>query len=259
MERKRAAPSGFLGSLSFLVLLLVPATWRALERRGERPDARRSLDAASAAVERDHLLESNRRLQRELRALSGIEFDLRSLESVRSRYRAFAVDVLSFVDPSPGRRALFVLLDPEYRVPSDCATTYEGALVGRLERLPWTASVARVQSVLDPGLRVKFRSGESRGVLHGTGRRERGGGRRPLLEVRHLVPITDLPADAPVFTAGGDGIYPPGILIGWVGEAESGAYPLVRAAVSPEEMEVVAVLVDMARAEWERVLEAGAR
>jgi cell shape-determining protein MreC len=91
-------------------------------------------------------------------------------------------------------------------------------------------------------------------MLWGTGRREREGSFLPFLEVRHLSPLGQLEPETAVFTAGGDGVYPPGFLIGHVLAEESeipGAYQLVKAAVRPDELREAVVIVDRARRAWQ--------
>ena len=257
MKRNHAGGFGFLGQLVFLLLVLCPALWRAVETNRTPLGGEQSLEAARMALEVAHLRESNRRLQEELRVMSSIEHDSRSAEKTAGRYRAFSLDLLSFGDPDPGRRALWVRMDPDYGVHDDATVMYQGTLVGRLVKLPWIERVARVQTLADPGFRVKFLCEGTRGILYGTGRREEDGERRPVLEARHLLPLGPLPAGAPVVTAGGDGIYPPGILIGQVLDAEehSAAHPEVRAALSPEDASEVIALVDLARADWAQAME----
>ena len=116
-------------------------------------------------------------------------------------------------------------------------------------KIPAPLKLARVQTLLDPFFRVRFRSAEGEGILWGTERTDAEG--RPLLEVHHLTPAGTLPGGARVHTSGEDGIYPPGVLIGEViGEVvgdSSRSSNLVRGAIDARSSLRVLVVRDLAR------------
>ena len=111
----------------------------------------------------------------------------------------------------------------------------------------------------DPGFRVKFRCGNQLGILYGGFEQtvpapgsvesgtdgaavERSGRSSIALEARHIVPLGGLPPGAAVHTAGGDGVFPPGLLIGHVAEGSAGEVPRVVAAIDPRDVRDVVVL-----------------
>ncbi len=184
---------------------------------------------------------------------------------------ARVVRVLPISDPSPQRHALWVACRANRRLPADAVLVSERALVGCVARgpagggrpTPVTAqpgpdeafalggvSLARVQTVLDSEFRIRARTGSVAGFVKGTGDADASG--RPFL-------IFDLlDSDAPIkrgdriYTDGGDGSYPSGLLIGEIAEqlrhGDDPAY-LVLAAVAPEGLREGVLLSD-------RVLEA---
>jgi hypothetical protein len=250
LKRERPGHFGFAHGILVLVFLAPPALRLLLEE--EREDARQAaaeLDAEVASLR--HGLE---RAREEIELLTGAPYAHGGAAGLPGRYQAVWADVLPLGDPSPARRALWIpaggggeLPAPRFR--TDCAVVHGKALVGRLVELPLGLGLARVQTLLDPLFRVRFRAGEVSGLLWGSG--ECDGDGWPLLEVRHLTAPEDLEPGARLFTSGGDGIYPAGLYLGEV--LEEGAAgsrrvgPLVRAAVRPQSLQRVLVLIDPRR------------
>lgn len=232
------------------------------------------------------------------------------------RFRLFNADVVSFSDPSPERHVLWVSMPgfeaglrdleeesrglsaglrrpgaaedrravepPDRYSPDSHAGVVSGKrLVGRLVPSPFGFSIARVQLLLDPLFRVRFRAGNSTGMLWGTGLRDEDG--QALLEVHHVIHTREIPrpqgdagpseegdagpseegdagpelalaAGVEVVTAGNDGVFPPGILIGAMvgGEdaARVGGKAYVRSALDPASLEHVVVVIDRARVQY---------
>ncbi|HVR74238.1 MAG TPA: rod shape-determining protein MreC, partial [Planctomycetota bacterium] len=90
-------------------------------------------------------------------------------------------------------------------------------LVGRVARVHAGSSLVRVETLLDPAFRVRFQTRGASGILWGTGKRKDG---KVVLDVHHLSELVDVEEGEPVFTHGGDGRFPPGILIGWTARKE---------------------------------------
>jgi hypothetical protein len=193
----------------------------------------------------------------QFRETTGFALEAQSLEE-RGRFRAFLCDVLPLDDPQPGRRALWITspllrslaavqdVAAQDEVQVSGAVAWGQQLIGRLDLLVPGAPVARVMTPLDPAFRVRFRCGAVQGILHGGGR-EREGTRRPLLEAHHLIPLGDLPEDELVYTAGGDNVFPPGLLIGRVVRREdqtTGALPVVRVDADIGALLAVVVIAD---------------
>jgi hypothetical protein len=232
-----------------LVALLAPPLVHLLERGRARraSESAGSPGAARLANEVANLRQALERARRELQEISGAPFLEDSGDWLSRRYRVTWVDVLPFADPSPLRDALWVSLRRDGGPGEDCAVLFAQALAGRLVELPASLPLARVQTLRDPLFRVRCRCGQSEGILWGTDRADSRG--RALLEVHHLSPADPLPPGARVFTRGGDGIYPPGVLIGEVVAPEEGPspHPMVRAAVDPRPALRLMLVRDLAR------------
>jgi cell shape-determining protein MreC len=130
------------------------------------------------------------------------------------------------------------------------AVVADGRLLGRVVDAPGVVRVAQVETVADPLFRVRFRSATTQGIAAGSGQKDAEG--QALLEVEHLETSEELPLGAALFTAGGDGIYPPGVLVGEVCAAASeaaGGRTLVRAAADAEPPMRLFVVCDLARRE----------
>ncbi len=174
-----------------------------------------------------------------------VDLDVRGLalaEPLRSRYAAVLGDILPVNDPAWSRSALWVLTRGPRRVPRDSAALWEAppgdaegspgqALVGRVARVFPLERLVTVQTILDPGLRVRFRLKGASGILWGTGKLLQD---RPVLEIRHLSGAVELSAGDAVFTAGEDGVYPPGVLIGFLDHDRRAGAPPGAAADPPQ-------------------------
>ena len=273
LKRTRPQNGSFAGNVCFLVLLLALPTWRIAEYyrlawSGDVPlEAQKFLAETKMTVEVGRLESSLRELRAELNSATRFDYQTGSAEwtgsggsrdfrrDSRTNFRAFLTEVLPFDNPSSDRGALW-LVAPAQGLTRDACVAFRSSLVGRLKQWPGAemiTTVRRVQTISDPGFRVRFHSGETRGILYGTGRRETAGEGRPLLEARHLTHPDSLVPGSPVVTAGDDGIYPPGVLIGWVVDETSddvGKHFLVQAALSPEDVSQAVVLVNQLRYDW---------
>jgi len=139
----------------------------------------------------------------------------KALEPADGRYRLVPGSVLPFNDPSGGRSALWMSLREKATIPVDTAAVFEKSLVGRVTGTDKLFPITRVQSLLDPAFRIRFRQPEreAEGMLWGTGKSFRG---LPILEIRHLSQTTEFEGGEAIFTDGKDGLYPPDLLIGYV-------------------------------------------
>ncbi len=264
--------------LACVVLLVIPPAYRIARHAGhlgfleaevtpdEAAEALREARLTQQAAQEDLL----RRTEAELATLERIARRMdRAVGTVTragpaarlaARYRVSTVDVVPFCDPSPTRQTLWVALGEggSGALSSDAAVIStdalaSDALVGRLVESPAILPLGRVQTLLDPHFRVRFSAvdsgeeGEVTGLLRGTERRVDG---RPLLEAFHLTSSRDLAPGTAIVTAGGDGIFPPGLVIGEVIDApgsSDGGGVTVRAAASPDDLEQVVVLTDVVR------------
>ena len=238
-----------------LLLLTPPLLHWTTARFQSRSDAP-SADGEGETVEERGWRHRAEGLEEQLRRAHDELAVLRSAPS-GERYSTVLADPLRLADPSPGRSALWVV--PRQPIESGyggCAHA-NGQLMGRLRPqsvIDASAGTVQIQTVLDVGFRVRFRcatdDGAIHGMLSGTGRRDAQG--RPLLRVEHLSLVGDLPSNRWLMTAGGDGVYPPGLRIGKVsssaafGETSSGLRKLARPSESDGEHhpQRVAVPVD---------------
>lgn len=185
---------------------------------------------------------------------------------LEDRYHHVPVEILPLGDPSPSRSVLWGLERGNAAIPPDSACVYPvwsagrveaQALVGRVIRTHPSLGLVGVQTLLDPGFRVKFRYRDSSGMLCGTGRHS---GARPILEIRHLAETSTLEVGEPVFTEGNDGVYPAGALIGYLERREpvdfaaqepkrstvgSRRHFVVRAALSARNLKALGCVVDL--------------
>jgi len=203
---------------------------------------------------------------------AGTDLALCRMAPLEDRYRNIPVEILPLGDPAPSRSVLWGRERGDEAVPPDSACVYplwkDGrveaqALVGRVVRTYPRMSLVTVQTLLDPGFRVRFRHQGASGMLCGTGRSSSA---RPILEIRHLREANALEAGDAVFTEGNDGVYPSGALIGYLERREHGDYSeqgaygekggaaastggsrhfVVRAALSARELRTLACVVDL--------------
>jgi len=260
MRREHSRRFGFAGAI-FVLLILVPPALRLAERRGAF-DSWTSDDRETTKATEQRILEAEGRIARLTAELRRARLDLESVSQAsgvlvdqpdvlgEARFRLIATEIVSFRDPGSDRHTLwgaFHGAEPPHR---DGAALLGDTLVGRaMPALPGV-SILRVQTLLDPLFRVRFRAGDSSGVLWGTGRHDENG--RPILEVHHPVRCETLEESTPVVTAGGDGIFPAGVFVGEVLEVdvEAGRPTTVRAAIELEKLERVLVVLDRATEDY---------
>jgi hypothetical protein len=152
------------------------------------------------------LTEKLERAHQELEALGAA--------TLPGRYRTSLADVIPVTDPSSRRALLWAALRDPAAVTNDGAAFWDHRLVGRVIERYERPPVAKIQLLNDPAFRVRFRSGDVTGVLQGQALLSDAGD--PLLKVRFVSTEDSLVAGADVFTAGDDGVYPPGLWIGVV-------------------------------------------
>ncbi|MCH2583255.1 MAG: hypothetical protein MK138_00660 [Planctomycetes bacterium] len=255
---KRLANGGSALCLLLLALFLVspPAVRLAihcgwLPEAGKEPlpgRAEAEEQAELIALLQNRLQEVNRDLQL-ISSAGGLLYDPSGGPGSRNaaRYRIAVADVLPLSTPSAGERTLCVSL---YGIPvlqKNSAVLSGDHLVGRLVDESTGSGIGRIQSILDPLFRVRFRCGEDAGMLWGTGRTDGDG--HPLLEVHHLGKPPAFRAGDSVLTEGGDGRYPPGCLAGRIhlmpGQKESRA--IVRSGIRLDSLRQVTLLEDLTR------------
>ena len=240
------------GHLLLAFLLCLPPGLRLGLHFWKRPSAG---DGASAPERPD----TGEAALDELRRIEGAR-RLPTLDDPEGRYHLVPADVLPVNDPSGRRSALWVVARGSQNVPVDTAavwhdeTSPHGELAGRATRELSPTRLARVQTILDPGFRVRFRHEGASGMLFGTGREHEG---HPILELKYVVNGDQLDEGEPVFTEGGDGVYPPSVLIGHLRRAaDCGGRPeeerlVVRASRRIAGLRRLALSVDSRRVELE--------
>lgn len=242
MRRERSGLRSVHGVLA--VLLLVPPGIRIafhLERIGTESTTDSAVEDALQTL-RDAALDELERLEPEWR-LPGVNDPL-------GRYTPVPADVLPLGDPSARRSLLWGLARGTAPVPADTAAVHRGALAGRVVRCFASLGVVKVQTLLDPGFRVRFHHPGASGLLCGTGRLHE---ESPILEVKYVDGMQQLQEGDPVHTEGQDGVYPPSLLIGHVTRAsDCGGHPdesrmVVRAAVRTAEAMRLLLAVDNGR------------
>lgn len=252
--------------LIFVALLALPPTVRWLSP---------SLQPLPGELTREAALEATvLALRVELETTRFEAERLRALEQswgqveLSDRHERLLADVLPVSDPSPRRRILWAHTPGARRIsrPAAVICTLEvaasepqlekktSALVGRALAPTPHLPLARVETTLDPAFRVRFRHHGASGMLWGTGEESAG---RPVLEIKHLSELIELKDGEAVVTEGRDGVYPEGILIGFVVREDapepdaSGAAPpgrlFVRGAAAPEALRQVIVVIDRAQ------------
>jgi hypothetical protein len=229
--------------LVFVVLLLLPPVARVIHRSfaqdegaAEEEKLRSELTVAREEVRRVRLELEARDFPRSTPGLADLE----------PRHELVVADALPLSDPSPARNTLWATVRDHRDVPGSGAALAEGALAGRVLRAFADLGIVKVQTILDPAFRARFRQKGASGMLWGTGRESDG---HALLEVRHLSETVSLEPGEPVYTEGNDGVYPGGVLIGF---AVAGDVPgsrsrvLVRSAIRVEDAEQLVLPVDLA-------------
>lgn len=178
-----------------------------------------------------------------------LDLEVHGIAPPPERHAVRLADVLPLSDPSTRRNAFWVHArgreDVSARSVAFWASPGGGLLlVGRVARVHAGSSLVRVESLLDPAFRVRFQACGTSGILWGTGERKDG---RVLLDVRHLSELVDVEEGEPVFTHGGDGRFPPGILIGWTARKEGPAGAArfeVHGAIDPERLSRILLAED---------------
>lgn len=258
-------------------------------------------------VERDALRAQVERLREELAVHGALASSFASGGSANAapnaRYQIALVDILPLDDPSPSRSVAWGWSREGQELVSDSAAVWtsdlqeipatpapasppgpeageanrpriagEHVLVGRVLSVPGGGALARIQTIQDPLFRVRFRTDGASGILWGTGSSREDGS--PLLELQHVTDRREIKEGAAVFTEGGDGLYPEGLLIGYLerqrtdaatvaDEKEGGGTApgrlVVRAAVVPGRLSRMAVAVDLTRRRIGRLAGEGER
>lgn len=199
------------------------------------------------AMLENRLREVNRDLQL-VTSSAGLIYDPSGGPGSRNaaRYRIATADVLPLSSPSSSDRALCVSFYGVPPIRRDSTALFEDQLVGRLIDESTGKGAGRIQSILDPAFRVRFRCGEDKGMLWGTGQSDKDG--YPLLEVHHLGKPPAFKAGDVVFTEGGDGRYPPGCILGRIFHlpGQEGSRAIVRSGLRLSTLKQVALLEDLA-------------
>ena len=174
-------------------------------------------------------------------------------ERAAARYRVAVADVLPLSTPSTAERNLILSFYGLPAISKDSTALHEDFLVGRLVDSSDGKGVGRVQSILDPLFRARFRCGNDTGMLWGTGRTDREG--YPLLEIHHLSKTPSFSEGQAVLTEGGDGLYPAGCLVGRIREmpGQKGSLAIVRSDVLIDSLRQVVLLEDLARKDLARL------
>ncbi len=257
-----------LWRLTLATLLVLPPCLRLL-LESPAPEARDSPDETKALkIEISSLRRELTRARAELEAQAAFK--------ATDRQEVALARILPLSDPSPSRGVMWGHIPSGRAIPVDSAVLWKAppdtdgslrhgqALVGRvLSEVPG-AAIVRIQTLFDPEFRVRFKHAGASGILWGTDRRSNG---LPILEIRHLTQLVELKEGEALVTEGHDGVYPEGLLIGFVeregpNEPSLGAekgHLRVRAAVSPTGLSEVAIAIDQARESLTTILERSAR
>jgi len=209
---------------------------------------------------------------REELRIANLDLAARDLGHSLPSYRIVLAESLPIEDPSPRRNSLWVSCRGATLVPDGTPAIAGEALAGRVASAHGALHLARIETLLDPAFRVRFRKEGASGMLWGTGHVSSGG--KPILELRHLSEAAALAPGEPVYTEGGDGVYPEGILIGFLAD-DGGAPPssvaphsigpvplkglVVHAAAHPRAARRLALAVDLRTARFEDAIEEEAR
>lgn len=196
--------------------------------------AERAANVSEGLKQRQTLLEENRSLRDELARLRlertrllGLEREVDNLAlalgQVRRAPGAMRPATVVYLDQRSwlSTMVLYTGASAEPNQPAVAAT----GLVGRV--VDTAGPYARVQLLADPGAGVgaMLETSRRQGLLRGA-----GGGR---LVLDYVPRQTEVAIGEPVLTAGIDGVYPPGILIGTVAAVEPGSELFFSIAVTP--------------------------
>ncbi len=180
----------------------------AREGMKQRQDLRRENEALAAEVER---------LRLEVARLSGLETEVERLASaigyVRGAPGKLRLATIVYLDRSSFLRSLVLHAGAE-KLEVDQPVLASGGLVGRVVQV--AGPYARAQLITDTaaGVGAMLETNQSQGLVRGV-----GGGDLVLDYVPHQVPVE---VGDRVVTAGIDGVYPAGVLIGTVAEVGAG-------------------------------------
>jgi cell shape-determining protein MreC len=249
LKRRSRERSGAGTALIAGVILLAPVAWNVTERYRSPTGPQRQVEEVRELLRQTELEAECLRLRDELDSATRIRVALNSAEGSSTRYAAQLAEILPFGDPSTDRSALWIFVGQSAHPPEDSALVYHHAVAGRLVR-NFPGGIALAQTLLDRGFRLRFQCDGYKGILAGTGRREDVEPFLPLLEAIHVTPVGTLPPGSLVTTSGGDGIFPPGLLIGQVAGEEvaiTGGHQMIRAVLTPDEIHSVVVVSDAAR------------
>ena len=255
--RKRNLTRGLLSATLLLAFLLLPPALRLSLHYGwlgDKPGAAGQeppADTAQAdlvALLNEQLRQSRKELQL-VTSAAGILYDPAGGPGDRAaaRYRVAIGDVLPFSSSSTADRTFCVSFYGLPLMRKDTTALSGDLLVGRLVSLAPGTRIGRIQGVLDPLFRSRFRCGKDSGMLWGTGRTDADG--FPLLEVHHLEKPPSFTAGQAVLTEGGDGVYPPRCMVGHILEmpGEKTPHAIVRSAVRMDTLRQVILLEDMTK------------
>lgn len=238
MYARRPGAGSWLAQLAWALLLCLPPGVRLVLGLWPRtvPGDPETLEALRN--ERDALA-------RELSAIASEAFQP-TLNDPEGTWRRVPADLIPLGDPSPIRSALWVKCRGGRPAPPDSVAFAGSALLGRVVRSWSHLALAQVQTLLDPGFRVRFSGTKSAGMLRGTGKDVDG---YPILEVLYLDGDCQFAPGEALYTEGRDGVYPPGLLIGRVesSPAAGGARTRVRAALKIPETSRFEIAVDARR------------
>ena len=267
MVRRRKLSRVILNTAFLLLFLLTPPAirlsihygWLGHEAEAGKQASQGREQADQAALLKEQLLQSRKELQL-VTSAAGILYDPAGGpgERAAARYRVAVGDVLPLSTSSTADRAFSVSLYGLPTMRKDTTVLAGDRLVGRLINLAPGTRIGRVQSVLDPLFRSRFKCGKDSGMLWGTGRTDADG--HPLLEVHHLEKPPSFAVGQAVLTEGGDGVYPSGCIAGHILEmpGEKTPHAIVRSAVRIDSLRQVILLEDMTREALARIAE-GAR
>jgi hypothetical protein len=238
-------PSGFRFAHVLVALCLAaPPILKFTMDRRVSPEMDAALEVQGLRAERDSARQELLTIRGELRSAG--------LADPEKRWRIVLGDVLPLGDPAPLRDVLWLSLrggspEAESSVPAGSAAVWKESLVGRVLKPSSIPGLLRVQTIADPGFRVRFRHPAATGMLWGTKREHEG---HAILQVEHLEESGSIASGEPVFTEGQDGVYPSGVLVGYFARPEEVGFELgrgrwlVRAAVVLSTLRRVEIAVD---------------
>ena len=265
--RRRNLSRAILNTGFLLLFLLTPPAirlsfhygWLGTQPEAASQKAQDREQGDQAALLNEQLQQSRKELQL-VTSAAGILYDPAGGpgERAAARYRIAVGDVLPLSTSSTADRAFCVSFYGLPTMRKDTTVLAGELLVGRLINLAPGTRIGRVQSVLDPLFRARFKCGEDSGMLWGTGKTDADG--YPLLEVHHLQKPPAFAVGQTVLTEGGDGVYPPGCMAGHILEmpGEKTPHAIVRSSVRIDTLRQVILLEDMTREALARI-EEGAR